>query len=157
MLWINNEQQAGSVETMWLKEVLESIIFWRNRQYMWARNFSFFVWGVRQRIYSSRNQRGHSSSHQVPLSTRLRWDFKWGLEWLQDLILLLFNQLCKNEIYLSQWNEWILPVFQSGSFNDPNNYRGIAIMSCLGKLCSVVINLRLYAWAEKHGKYQNGK
>ena len=74
------------------------------------------------------------------------------------MILLLFNQLWKNEIYPSQWNElFILPIFKSGSFNDPNNYRGIAIMSCLGKLCSVVINLRLYAWAEKHGKYQNGK
>ena len=34
-----------------------------------------------------------------------------------------------------------------------NNYRGIAILSCLRKLWSTIINNRLYIWAT----YQNGK
>ena len=46
----------------------------------------------------------------------------------------------------------MLPIFKNGSYNDPNNYRGIAIMSCLGKLFCTVVNIRLYTWIEKHGK-----
>jgi hypothetical protein len=78
---------------------------------------------------------------------------KWSLEWTQNVILLLFNQLWRSEIYPANWNEvFLLPIHKNGSYKDPNNYRGIAITSCLGKLFCILINKRLYNWAEKNQK-----
>ena len=82
---------------------------------------------------------------------------KWGMEWLQNILLTLFNQLYRKEIYPDTWNQVLLvPVFKDGSLNDPNNYRGIALLSCLGKPFCVMINKRLYKWAETQ-KYRPGK
>ena len=78
---------------------------------------------------------------------------KWGLEFLQHVLLNLFNQLWKKRVYPASWNElFLVPIFKSGSFKDPNNYRGIALMSCLGKLFAILVNTRLYTWAEKNSK-----
>jgi len=78
---------------------------------------------------------------------------KWSLEWTQNVILLLFNQLWRSEIYPANWNEvFLLPIHKNGSYKDPNNYRGIAITSCLGKLFCILINKRLYNWVEKNQK-----
>ena len=85
---------------------------------------------------------------------------KWGLEWLQQIILILFNQLWRKDLYPQMWNEiFLIPAFKGGSFSDPNNYRGIAVMSCLDKLFCILVNTRLYAWAEKNqklSKWQGG-
>jgi len=83
---------------------------------------------------------------------------KWGMEWLQNSILVLFNQLWTKEIYPPTWNElFLIPVFKSGNLNIPTNYRGIAVMSCLGKLFAIMVNMRIYAWAEKTIKYLSGR
>ena len=37
----------------------------------------------------------------------------------------------------------ISPIFKSGLKMDPGNYRGISVLSCLGKLFSSVLNQRL--------------
>ena len=75
------------------------------------------------------------------------------MEWFQEIILELFNQIWEQKLYPSDWNEvFILPIFKSGSYTDVNNYRGIAIMSCLGKLFSILVNSRLYTWAETNDK-----
>ena len=34
----------------------------------------------------------------------------------------------------------ITPIFKSGKKKDPNNYRGICISSCLGKLFCAILN-----------------
>lgn len=38
---------------------------------------------------------------------------------------------------------YIVPLFKSGSKDDPSNYRGITIGSCLGKLFVKILNIRL--------------
>ena len=43
----------------------------------------------------------------------------------------------------------ITPVFKKGDITDPNNYRGITILSCLCKLFTKVMNERLNRWAEE--------
>ena len=45
----------------------------------------------------------------------------------------------------------ITPIYKSGNKNDPSNYRGICISSCLGKLFTSVLNARL----KKHLLQQN--
>ena len=42
------------------------------------------------------------------------------------------------------------PFSKKGNTNDGENYRGITLLSTLGKLFSRVINDRLYEWAEHY-------
>ena len=78
---------------------------------------------------------------------------KWGMEWFQHIILLLFNQLWRKEVYQASWYDlFLIPIFKNGSLHDNNNNRGIAVMNCLGKPFTVLVNTRIYSWVEKHSK-----
>ena len=57
----------------------------------------------------------------------------------------LFNIILKSGIIP---NNWVLGLIKQlyknkGSRSDPDNYRGITILSCFGKLFTAVINKRL--------------
>ena len=45
----------------------------------------------------------------------------------------------------------IVPIHKDGARSDPNNYRGITLMSCLGKLFLSIINARLIIFALEKG------
>ena len=62
----------------------------------------------------------------------------------------LFNLILKSGIMPSSWGmSFISPIYRNkGPKNDPNNYRGISIISCLGKLFSSTINERLSEFVE---------
>jgi hypothetical protein len=54
---------------------------------------------------------------------------------------------------------FLLPVPKKGNLQDPNNYRGIAINSCLSKVCLSVINTRVCVYMEENNlldKAQHG-
>lgn len=56
----------------------------------------------------------------------------------------VFNSILLTGFYPKIWSKgYIVNLFKSGSPLDPNNYRGITINSCLGKLFSCVLNNRL--------------
>ena len=60
---------------------------------------------------------------------------KHGIEPLSRSILLLFNTILTFNIYPVEWKKDILgPLHKSGDKSDPNNFRGICISSCFGKL-----------------------
>ena len=60
------------------------------------------------------------------------------------LLHKLFNLILRSGIYPKQWTVgYITPIFKSGNPLVQDNYRGITIMSCLGKLFNSVINTRL--------------
>ena len=66
------------------------------------------------------------------------------------LILLIFNTVLSLEHFPSQWGKGnVIPIFKSGDKRDVNNYRGITILSCLGKLFTKIVNKRLSKWAER--------
>ena len=51
----------------------------------------------------------------------------------------------------SIWAEGIIvPIFKKGDKNDPANYRGITLVSCLGKLFNNILNERLKSWATEN-------
>ena len=56
----------------------------------------------------------------------------------------LFNTVLNLGTVPKNWcNGLITPIFKSGVRNDPSNYRGICVSSCLGKLFFSVLNQRL--------------
>ena len=56
----------------------------------------------------------------------------------------LFNNILSCSIYPSQWKLDILsPIHKSGDKNNPNNFRGVAVSSCFGKLFNKLLQKRL--------------
>ena len=69
---------------------------------------------------------------------------KYGKSLLLPCILKIFNSVLQLGIYPTEWKMvYLNPIYKSGVRSDPSNYRGITIMSCLGKLFNSVLNTRL--------------
>ena len=52
------------------------------------------------------------------------------------------------------WSDGLLvPIHKKGSLTSPNNYRGITLLSVLGKLFTRTVNNRLDKWAEEYSIY----
>lgn len=63
---------------------------------------------------------------------------------LLPCILKIFNDILKLGVYPAEWKRgYINPIYKGGDKYDPSNYRGITIMSCIGKLFNSVLNSRL--------------
>ena len=55
----------------------------------------------------------------------------------------------KSEQVPSEWaNGMIFPIFKDGETTDPLNYRGITLLSIVGKVYASVLNARLMGWSE---------
>ena len=73
---------------------------------------------------------------------------------VKSVILKLFNTIFNTGLFPEIWATGeIIPIHKKGDINDPSNYRGITLLSCLGKLFTNVINNRLTAWAEENDIY----
>ena len=54
---------------------------------------------------------------------------------ITNQLLLLFNSILSSAVYPSAWKKSILtPLHKANDVSDPNNFRGVAVSSCLGKL-----------------------
>lgn len=63
---------------------------------------------------------------------------------LSDALHKLFNTILLTEKMPESWSHgYIIPIHKGGSKNEPSTYRGISITSCLDKLFSTLINVRL--------------
>ena len=73
---------------------------------------------------------------------------KFCPEKLIYVIVALFNVVLESGVIPSEWSIGIIKVLykNKGNINDVNNYRGITLLSCLGKLFTSVINARLYSY-----------
>ena len=62
-----------------------------------------------------------------------------------ELFVKLFNLILRSGHVPHEWSVGlIVPIYKKkGSKLDPNNYRGITLLSCLGKLFTACINVRL--------------
>ena len=66
----------------------------------------------------------------------------------------LFNKLFQIGYFPEKWSEgYIVPIFKKGDVNEVANYRGITLLSTLGKLFTTILNNRLNKWAEEYGIY----
>ena len=74
-----------------------------------------------------------------------------GKEVLSTTLLILFNKLFEMGHFPEEWSEgYIIPLHKKGSINEVENFRGITLLSTIGKLFSRTINNRLSEWAEKY-------
>ena len=64
----------------------------------------------------------------------------------------LFNKVYETGHFPETWSEgYVIPLHKKGSINDVENYRGITLLSNVGKLFKRVLNNRLGEWAESYG------
>ena len=70
-----------------------------------------------------------------------------------QLAVILFNLVLRTGIVPTEWSiGLIVAIFKKkGSQHDPNNYRGITLLSCLGKLFTLCISVRLNLYATRRG------
>ena len=79
--------------------------------------------------------------------------FKYSMSALVHVITKLFNLILKTGLFPDVWTTGsIVPIFKNkGSVHEPDNYRGIAILSCFGKLFTSVLNQRLSDYLDNFG------
>ena len=70
-------------------------------------------------------------------------------EIIKSPVLRLFNFIFEHGLYPKSWAEYMLvPVPKKGNLDDTNNFRGIVLMSILGKLFSLIMYNRLLNWSK---------
>ena len=76
---------------------------------------------------------------------------------LHPAIVRLFNIILESGKVPSEWTVGIIKALykNKGDIEDANNYRGITLLSCLGKLFTSIINTRLYDYVTKENLLGN--
>ena len=65
----------------------------------------------------------------------------------------LFNKLYNASLFPAVWSKSVIvPIFKKGDDDNPDNYRGISLLSIVSKVFTAILNKRLYTWAEKENK-----
>jgi hypothetical protein len=73
---------------------------------------------------------------------------------LLPVLHALFNKLFETGHFPDRWSEgYVIPLHKKGNINNVENYRGITLLSALGKLFTGVINNRLKSWDEMYNVY----
>ena len=69
---------------------------------------------------------------------------------LSALLTNLFNTIFDISYFPAAWAKGIIcSIFKGGIKNNPGNYRGISLLSCISKIFTGIINKRLVSWTEK--------
>ena len=77
--------------------------------------------------------------------------YKCGGEFMVELLVKLFNFLKMKEMTPENWSRSVVVnLYKDGDRTDPSNYRGIALISCLGKLY-------LSLWARRITNYMESR
>ena len=65
-------------------------------------------------------------------------------------LVIFFNKILETKKHPDEWVVGIItPLHKSGEIDDPDNYRGITINSCLSKLFTLLLNNRLTNYINK--------
>ncbi len=81
--------------------------------------------------------------------------FMYGGEKIEEATWKLCKQVFSLEVYPETWARGLIfPIFKGGSEEDkynPLKYRGITLLSVLGKLYTAILNERVNKWIEMRG------
>ena len=76
---------------------------------------------------------------------------KTGGKIISDSFLFLFNKILTVGCYPNLWKTDILnPIHKSNEKSDPDNFRGISLASCFGKLYTKLLRNRLQDFCNKN-------
>jgi hypothetical protein len=79
---------------------------------------------------------------------------KCGKFYLVPIVQKLFNHIIQSGFFPKQWKKgFIINIHKDGVISEPNNYRGITLSSCLGKVFSLIMNARLVEFLNVKGIY----
>ena len=80
--------------------------------------------------------------------------FIHGSDTLLPYLKALFNKIIDTGYFPDMWSDgYIVPLHKKGKTDDVKNFRGITLLSTLGKLFTRIINNRLNDWAENYNVY----
>ena len=66
-------------------------------------------------------------------------------------VYMLCQKVWREEMLPTDWTRGIIfPIFKDGDKKDTTNYRGITLLSIVGKVYAQVINARLMSWCEQN-------
>lgn len=83
---------------------------------------------------------------------------KYGAHSLILPLVKLFNKILESGIFPDIWNiSTITTLHKSGSLYDCNNYRGISIGSCLGKLFTKILQYRISSYLEENNLIEDNQ
>ena len=69
-----------------------------------------------------------------------------------EIITEFFNIILDTGLIPDEWcMAIIVPIFKKGDVRNPDNYRGISLLSCMCKLFTTALNVRLTAYADEEG------
>jgi hypothetical protein len=107
----------------------------------------FTVEEIRRSIRLLKNNKASSSFDDV-----LNEYLKYAPDNMYEIFCYLFNIILDSGIFPEVWSKGIiLPIYKNkGDVSDPDNYRGITILSCFGKLFTNVLNTRLNNFLENN-------
>jgi hypothetical protein len=78
--------------------------------------------------------------------------FKFGGEGISQSTARLCNELFELERIPKDWARGLIfPLFKDGDNRVPDNYRGITLLSVVGKIYASVLNKRVTRWCEANG------
>ena len=78
---------------------------------------------------------------------------KYAENFVVPFLTKLFNKLYDTSYFPLDWcKSVIIPLFKKGEDSNPDNYRGISLLSVVSKVFTAILNKRLYAWAENEEK-----
>ena len=73
---------------------------------------------------------------------------------LKYTLIKLFNNVFNSGYFPQAWAVGeIVPIFKKGEKDKPENYRGITLLSCMGKLFTSILNNRINVWAERNNYF----
>ncbi len=80
------------------------------------------------------------------------------LEVNPEILQRLFSSILHNPCAIQKWSiSMINPLHKAGSKMDPDNYRGISLLSCFSKYFSAILNLRLTEFAIESGIFSRSQ
>ena len=79
--------------------------------------------------------------------------YKYLSEQLLEPLTTLFNYVWLKGDYPLKWSEGVIqPLHKKGSYNEPDNYRKLTLMACMGKIFESIVNKRLVFQCEATNK-----
>ena len=64
--------------------------------------------------------------------------------WLYIFLTQLFNKLYNASLFPAVWSKSVIvPIFKKGDDDNPDNYRGISLLSIVSKVFTAILNKRL--------------